>query len=112
MYLNKNITVIFSLFALYFVEALVAAFTALHLFLHVDKPGFGDPQYLQYFHSSLLNSQALSGWMRSISVSLFSGLSREVQSGSSSLKDIPRLVLMPLLYCLEVFRPEVLFLKA
>lgn len=55
--------------------------------------------------------------MRCITVSLFSGPSRDVQSGSSSLKNIHRHVLKAFLHCLDlcclgIFRPEVLFLMA
>ena len=47
----------------------------------------------------------MSGWIGSIAAQLFSGLSRDVQSGSSPhlagpLKDIQRLVLKPQLCCL------------
>ena len=51
------------------------------------------------------SSQALSGWMGSFAAQLFSGLSRDVSSGSSPglagpLKDIQRLVPKPLLCCI------------
>ena len=49
------------------------------------------------------SSQTLSGWMGSVAAQIFSGLSRDVWSGSAlagPLRDIQRLVPKPLLRCL------------
>ena len=49
------------------------------------------------------SSQALLGWMGSIAVQLFSGLSRDVQvrALAGAVKDIQKLVPKPLLACPE-----------
>ena len=60
------------------------------------------------------SSQGLSSWIESVAAQLFSGLSRDVQSGqvwalAGPLKDIQRLVVKPLLLCLgSVLRVAVL----
>jgi hypothetical protein len=73
---------------LYFVESSLAEITA-SIFLGM---------MLQAWHTS----QALLGWMGSVAVQLFSGLSRDVQvwALAGPLKDIQRLVPKPLLLCL------------
>ena len=76
---------------------LLAAITASSL------PGY-DATNLAHLYLGIFphSFQALSGWMGSVAAQLFSGLFRDVRSGSSlgSGWDIQRLVPKPLLRCL------------
>ena len=79
MFANK--CYIFRPFNQYFVEAALAAITAWSL-LGYDATSLSH-LYLECFsHFLCRSSQALSGWIGSNAVQLFSGLSRDVRSGS------------------------------